>query len=347
MFLRKKKEKGRVIFGIRAQLTVGLIGVFLVSALFLYWMLDTRIEDRQEEQIAQELELLRENAEVYVRQILILNGANNDVLSFKKLSGDIAEELAGSRRYRVSIYSNEGKLYAGRFASYETDERKSGDLKEAMKGNAAFTLAYGLEDKLKVYFSLPVIVEENLLGIIRYEMDYTALRQQGRRMERLVLSTAAVVFAAAFLFLYLLLGGILKPIQKLTKISGKMSKDLKSDRIDTEILAELTVSRRRDEVGELSRGYSVMLNRLGEYTRKMEDDKERILKLLNSRQEFYNNVTHELKTPLTTIQGYAQLIEADGGSDRELIEKGMEHILHESTHLHRMVIQLLYFWCFW
>lgn len=35
------------------------------------------------------------------------------------------------------------------------------------------------------------------------------------------------------------------------------------------------------------------------------------------------------------------MIEADGGSDRELTQKGVGHILHESTRLHQMVIQLL------
>ena len=37
-----------------------------------------------------------------------------------------------------------------------------------------------------------------------------------------------------------------------------------------------------------------------------------------SRQEFYNNVTHELKTPLTTISGYAQLMEKNGPGDEAL-----------------------------
>lgn len=322
-------------------MTVGLIGVFLVSALFLYWMLNTRIEERREEQITQELELLRDTAEIYVRQVLILNEANNDVQSFEKLAGDIMQELAGSGRYQVSIYSNEGKLYTGRSVKDKQKEEKIQDLKEAMKGNSAFTLNYGADDTLTVYFSLPVIVEEKSLGIIRYQTDYTTLWQQGRQMERMLLNTTAAVFAVAFLLLYLLLGSILKPIQKLTKVSKKVSEDLKSDKIDIELLVQLTVSRRQDEVGELSRGYSVMLNRLGEYTQKMKDDKEKILKLLNSRQEFYNNVTHELKTPLTTIQGYAQLIEADEGTDKELLKKGVGHILHESTRLHQMVIQLL------
>ena len=48
-----------------------------------------------------------------------------------------------------------------------------------------------------------------------------------------------------------------------------------------------------------------------------------------------------MKTPLTTISGYAQLIEENGLEDEELFYSGMEHILQESTRLHRMVIQLL------
>ena len=52
-------------------------------------------------------------------------------------------------------------------------------------------------------------------------------------------------------------------------------------------------------------------------------------------------MTHELKTPLTTISGYAQLMEENGLGDEELFYNGMEHILQESTRLHRMVVQLL------
>lgn len=320
---------------------MGLIGVFLVSAFFLYWMLDARIEERREAQITQEVEMVRETTEIYGRQVLILNEANNDTQSFERLSEDIMRELSGSGRYQVSVCSNEGTIFAGTPVNFETDGRKSEDMKEAMNGNAAFTLYYGADETLTVCFSLPVIVEEKPLGIVRYQMDYTDLFKQGIQMEKMVLNTTAGVFAAAFVILYLLLGGILRPIQKLTKASRQVTEDLKENKIDEKLLSGFTDSGRRDEVGELSRDYSAMLNRLGEYIQKMKNDQEQILQLLNSRQEFYNNVTHELKTPLTTIQGYAQLIEADGGNDKKLTKKGVGHILHESTRLHQMVIQLL------
>lgn len=84
-----------------------------------------------------------------------------------------------------------------------------------------------------------------------------------------------------------------------------------------------------------------MLKVIGSQFKNMQEDKERIIGLLGSRQEFYNNMTHELKTPLTTIQGYAQLMEADQGADSELTHHGLQQILQESTRMHQMVLQLL------
>lgn len=94
-------------------------------------------------------------------------------------------------------------------------------------------------------------------------------------------------------------------------------------------------------MGELAGNFLGLLHMTERQFQKISQDKNRILRLLNSRQEFYNNVTHELKTPLTTISGYAQLIEKDGLRDTELFYKGTDHILRESTRLHRMVVQLL------
>ena len=108
-----------------------------------------------------------------------------------------------------------------------------------------------------------------------------------------------------------------------------------------QMLAQLADSGRRDEVGELSRNFSVMLEMIGSQFEKMQADKDQIITLLGSRQEFYNNMTHELKTPLTTIQGYAQLMEADQGADKNLTDQGLHQILQESTRMHQMVLQLL------
>ena len=68
---------------------------------------------------------------------------------------------------------------------------------------------------------------------------------------------------------------------------------------------------------------------------------DRIRDLYREKQDFFNNATHELKTPLTTISGYAELIGKNGGRDPELLQKGARHIEEESRRLHALVVNLL------
>ncbi|MCD8329903.1 MAG: HAMP domain-containing histidine kinase, partial [Lachnospiraceae bacterium] len=99
--------------------------------------------------------------------------------------------------------------------------------------------------------------------------------------------------------------------------------------------------RRQDEIGVLAENYSRMLDTVQEQFHRIEGDRMQIQELLESRQEFFDQAAHELKTPLTVIRGYAQLLQEDGGEDRALWETGLDQILRESDRLQRMVRQLL------
>ena len=60
-----------------------------------------------------------------------------------------------------------------------------------------------------------------------------------------------------------------------------------------------------------------------------------------SQREFVANVSHELKTPLTSIQGFAQAI-LDGTADSPEARKQAAQVIYaESGRMHRMVVDLL------
>jgi two-component system, OmpR family, sensor kinase len=81
------------------------------------------------------------------------------------------------------------------------------------------------------------------------------------------------------------------------------------------------------EVQDLTRAFNSMVSRV-EGTQK-------------SQREFVANVSHELKTPLTSIQGFAQAI-LDGTADTpETREQSAQIILNEAGRMHRMVLDLL------
>lgn len=335
--MSRKRESYR--FGIWWQMAAALVVVFLAGGCMLYGGIQMQLYHNQEEQIAQNLQNIRETTETYIRQLLMLNHENNDTKGYQAIAEDIVRELKVVNASGLSVLDFEGNYLGG--STQLVDHGPTEDLQQAINGKAAFTITYPAVDTMLVYFSMPVIIEDKAIGIIRYQIDTSALFLQGKQTKHLVCQMAASVFAVIFLLLAFLMSRILLPIQKLTKISRQVVQDLVAEQVNMRTLAQLADSKRKDEIGELSRNFSIMLERISMQFQNMQEDKERIIRLLGSRQEFYNNMTHELKTPLTTIQGYAQLMEADQGADRKLTKQGLHQILQESTRMHQMVLQLL------
>lgn len=320
---------------------LGLLLTFLFGGVALYGLVDKQIERTMENQIKNDFKDVESNAKVYIKQILILNYVNNDEESFKEVSSEILSELYSAGKREVALYDLRGNLLCESRDQLFSESTTTEDLEKAMKKKSAFTMIYTEEDGLFVYFSMPAYVEESNVGIVRYYVDYSSLRQDGIETRGMVIRVTIFIFLMIFIIILLLINTFVHPVQKLAKISNQVTMDLAKNEFDGSYYRELKSQKRQDEVGELNHNYGIMLRTVEEQLNSLQKDKEQIYQLMKSRKEFYDNVTHELKTPLTTISGYAQLLETNGVEDKELFEKGIKNIMSESVRLHKMVIQLL------
>ena len=58
--------------------------------------------------------------------------------------------------------------------------------------------------------------------------------------------------------------------------------------------------------------------------------------------QFVNDASHELRTPIAVIQGYANLLDRWGKSDQQTLEEVISAIKNEADHMNHLVEQLLF-----
>ncbi len=69
---------------------------------------------------------------------------------------------------------------------------------------------------------------------------------------------------------------------------------------------------------------------------------ERLKDSYRQQARFVNDASHELRTPIAVIQGYANMLERWGSSDEKVLEESIAAITHEADHMNKLVEQLLF-----
>ena len=88
-------------------------------------------------------------------------------------------------------------------------------------------------------------------------------------------------------------------------------------------------------------GYFVVVKPYSEKIKALENTAEESKEAEMLRREFVANVTHELKTPLTSISGFIETLQAGAAEDPEIRHKFIDIIAIETARLKRLIEDLL------
>ncbi|SLJ88274.1 MULTISPECIES: sensor histidine kinase [unclassified Paenibacillus] len=315
---------------ISLKFLLGFLLIFSFSFVILNQTVKEFIRTSNQSLITTELVGLKNNSNVYVRQAFLINHFSNNELYFGEMAEELGKNLKHASGNSVGVYTVQGELlYASDKSTFTLLEKN--DLEEAIDGKTAFTIRSG-ENQTSVLFSYPVVIDGSKVGILRFSKDFTLMFQQSNRILDITLYITLAIFAAAFLFSYILSRHITLPLGKLTQASS----EVKNGNLDIRIRF-----KRKDEIGRLAENFNDMVYQISQQINIIRKDRDQLIELHEQEKRFFDNITHELKTPLTSILGYAELIKANGERDPKFFEKGTNHIIEESKRLHTMVLKLL------
>lgn len=179
------------------------------------------------------------------------------------------------------------------------------------KTTVVFTVVFGV--MLIGYAAFILVSIGNLVGGV-VTQDY---------MRRLLITSAIVVLV--FIVLGAVLGGfssqyMIEPVRKITHRVKEISEENISARLDP--------VDSQDELMELTEQINYMLDSLQQAFERQEN--------------FVSDASHELKTPLAVIAGYANLLRRWGKDDPNILNEAVQAISRESENMKRIVEQLLW-----
>lgn len=178
-------------------------------------------------------------------------------------------------------------------------------------------------------------------NLILMRSALASIRESADISNRFLAIVGSIAVVISTIITFFVSRGITNPIRELSAISEKMTKlDF-----NAKYVRSRTHKNEIDELGEhvnhLSDTLETTISELKSANIALQRDIEEKIQIDEMRQEFLSNISHELKTPLAVIAGYAEGLAECVNDDPESRNYYCEVILDETEKMTQMVRQLL------
>ncbi|MGE5557420.1 MAG: ATP-binding protein [Bacillota bacterium] len=175
--------------------------------------------------------------------------------------------------------------------------------------------------------------------ILSLSTPVAAINESVQVANQFFLYTGLLVIITGSILIFVSADRFTKPLHLLSGIARRMSM------LDFGHKYPVTTG---DEIGELGASINSLssqleksISELREANAKLKEDIERERRIDEMRKEFISNVSHELKTPIALIQGYAEGLKVNVNEDEENKNYYCGVIMDEANKMNKLVRQLL------
>lgn len=222
-----------------------------------------------------------------------------------------------------SYRNREVKIYYLRDGNveYQTDESMLRTAKEINNLSANKYSIQQISVENKMYSVAATKVDESNEIIFIENIDF--IYEERNEMIKNCIIIFSIMMVVIAVIAYIISKTLTKPLEELQKEMKKVSEG--NFKID--------LKKHSGEFGRLGKDFYQM-------SKELEKRSSDLIDLINSKQMFIDNLAHEMNTPLTSIQGYAELMQR-ANLDEEKRNKYLEYIQSESKRILDMYKKLL------
>ncbi len=288
-----------------------LIGVFLALASYTTYATQKVLVGEKQSNLINEATLLSEQTiSSYIQGITSL-----EYLQIR------FNEFEDTLKTSVWFFSADGNLIAASNPdNYNNLPKNIKNLEKNMNLEKGFTQTGNFNNifgSTMISIGIPIYTEETLKGYLILHTSMTELDSLQDNILGIMYMPFLVMILVVGIVLAYLSGTVLRPIAKINNTAREYAKGNFEAR---------TGVKRKDELGELSDSLEYMASELS--------------KLDEYRKNFIANISHDFRSPLTSIKGYLEAM-LDGTIPVEKYDRYLNIVLNESKRLTKLTSSLL------
>lgn len=197
------------------------------------------------------------------------------------------------------------------------------DLEQAMNGNTFSLIKKINEEEVVQYVTGPFSgsLHDYILVLVR---DLSALQHIRNRQANLIALVGCIAAVLASVVMLVMVRLTTRSIQHLRTMTSRIAHG------DYGKTIPITSN---DEMGELASDFNLMSLAIADHMEELKEEAD-------GKEHFIRNLTHEFKTPLTSIIGFADLMRRMKLTEDQVMEFA-DHIYNQGTHLKEISSRLM------
>lgn len=314
---------------IKYKITVGILVILIILGMIMNFSISSILKRDMECNITNSLEEIMKSTREAIKYRLTIDPSVNK----KKLLLQEAEYL---NNYISLNYESNSKIIGLDNQVYISNINNDINNVEnlflrAVEGEVVVNLNY-TDKGLDGYLTYLIFINRESLGVLHLEKNFDDIYIQYQKTLTFMRIIVIVIFLFILILSYLIASKVTYPITLLIK----GIKDVGDGNYGDPILY-----KGNDEIAIVTKEFNNMNSKIQQQITTIKSEKEKVETLENSRKQFFDNVTHEIKTPLTAIIGYAEMIKDNIVDSEEFKQKSIERIYSESRRLNLLVLDLI------
>ncbi|MGL5380196.1 sensor histidine kinase [Clostridium sp.] len=290
-------------WSIKNKITASLAFVIVFVMIFSTVFISKRIQENIEGYIKNDMDIIVN----YSKEVI-----NTSIKSGYNDKWNIVSKISDAFNIYVSFVNNEG-TNKGKVINKEDIAFY---IRSSNKDDSYLKLTNG-DNYYSATLMYPIYIEDKYEGKLILQKDYTDVYKSNYSLLLYVLGSQIILTLILILTMYFIVNKITRPLTSLTYAIKKFGEGKEVNYIEV---------KTNDEIGEITKEFNQM--------------KKNINELNNTTREFFNLATHELKTPLTAIRGYSQMLTEEEFED-EFTSRAISRIEKESIKMSKLIENLL------